>query len=320
MLGSIWPFLKDPANLAVFGSIGAVITAIAAGAWAVFTYFNKKNEKGPPAPSVKADHGSVAAGRDINAPVTVGLDEKEVGQELRKAQQPLRDELERLAAEVARDKGVEVAPLRAILVKLGEKGVPEEYIPKRFDSAADELITLRVENEKLRRGPPALAAIAEKVQALLDKGEFDDARRALARGREASRALRIDASRYEAAFLAQEARVDDLQLVYRTAAAKYAEAAGLVAPFDTEQQWGFLFDQAGELKKQGDEFGDNAVLAEAIDVYRRCLALVPRSERPLDWASIRADLGVPYKRLASGRAGRRGWKRPSPPFAKPCRN
>ena len=73
MLGSIWQFLKDPANLAVLGSIGAGIAAIAAGAWAVFIFFAKKNEKGPSAPSVKADHGSVAAGRDINAPVTVGL-------------------------------------------------------------------------------------------------------------------------------------------------------------------------------------------------------------------------------------------------------
>lgn len=31
MLGSVWRFLKDPANLAVLGSIGAVITAIAQG-------------------------------------------------------------------------------------------------------------------------------------------------------------------------------------------------------------------------------------------------------------------------------------------------
>jgi hypothetical protein len=166
MLGGIWPFLKDHDNLAVLGSIGAGIAAIAGGAWAVFTFFAKKSEK-----------------------------------------------------------------------------------------------------------EPALAAIAEEVQALIAKGEFDDARRALARGREASRTLRIDASRYEAAFLAQEARVDDLQLAYRSAAAKYAEAASLVAPFHKEQQWRFLLAQAGELFKQGDEFGDNAALTEAIDVYHRC----PRS-------------------------------------------
>jgi hypothetical protein len=171
---------------------------------------------------------------------------------------PVAEQLEKLAAaqkelaaQVARDKGVEIAPLLKVLENLGEKGVPEEDIPKRLGSAADELIKLRAENEQLRRGPPALAAIAEEVQALIDKGEFDDARRALARGRETSRALRVDASRYEAAFLAQEARVDDLQLAYRAAAAKYAEAAALVAPFDTEQQRRFLLGQADELFRAG---------------------------------------------------------------------
>jgi tetratricopeptide (TPR) repeat protein len=303
VLGSVWSFLRDPADLAVLGSIGAGIVAIIAGAWAVFTYFDKKKEKGPSAPSVKADHGSVAAGRDITAPVTVGLDEKGVGQELRKAQQPLRDELERLAAQVAREKGVEIAPLRAILAKLGDAGVEDEEIPKRLGEKADELIKLRTENEQLRRGPPALAAIAEEVQALIDKGEFDYARRALARGREAARALRSDASRYEAAFLALEAGVDDLQFAYRAAAAKYAEAAGLVAPFDTEQQWRFLLDQARELYKQGDEFGDNAPLAEAIDVYRRCLFLAPRSERPLDWAMTQNQLGAALLRLGERESG-----------------
>ena len=303
MLGSVWLFLKDPANLAVLGSIGAVIAAIATGAWAVFSFLAKKSEKGPPTPSVKADHGSVAAGRDITGPVTIELDEKRVGQELRKTQQPLTEGLERLAAQVAREKGVEVAPLLKILEKLGDAGVKDEDIPTRLGEKADELIKLRAENEQLRRGPPALAAIAEEVQALIDKGEFDDARRALTRGREASRALRIDASRYEAAFLAQEARVDALQLAYRTAAVKYAEAAALVAPFDTEQQWGLLFDQAGELFKQGDEFGDNAALAEAIDIYRRCLALVPRSERPVDWAATHGSLGNALQALGGRESG-----------------
>jgi len=196
--------------------------------------------------------------------------------------------LKRLAAQVARDKGVEVAPLRAVLVKLGEAGVKDEDIPKRLDEKADELIKLRAENDQLRRGPPALAAIAEEVQALLDKGEFDDARlahwRVAAKPRVRCGLTRADT---EAAFLTQEARVDDLQLAYRAAAAKYAEAATLVVPFDTEQQWRFLLGQVGELTKQGDEFGDNAALAEAIGITRRCLVLAPRSERPLDWARTR---------------------------------
>jgi hypothetical protein len=42
MLGGIWPFLQDPANLGVLGSIGAAIAAIAAVAWAVFSFFAKR--------------------------------------------------------------------------------------------------------------------------------------------------------------------------------------------------------------------------------------------------------------------------------------
>jgi hypothetical protein len=209
MFESILKFLKDQVNIP---SIGVGIATIIAAAWAVFTYFDKKSEdkksqKAPSAPrvtNITADHGSIAAGH-IAGSVTINPDAKEVAQQVAAA---INERYDRLLAEIARDKRVEVAPLRAVLVKLGEMGVPDEDIPKRLDAAADELIKLRAENELLRRGPPELAAIAEEVQAFIDKGEFDDARRALARGRETARALRIDGSRFEAAFLAQEARVD----------------------------------------------------------------------------------------------------------------
>ena len=43
-----------------------------------------------------------------------------------------------------------------------------------------------------------------------------------------------------AELLADEARIDRLQLAYRNAAAKYAEAAVLVAAFDRHGEWGLL--------------------------------------------------------------------------------
>jgi hypothetical protein len=52
--------------------------------------------------------------------------------------------------------------------------------------------------------------------------------------------LREESSRYEAQLLAQEARVDHLELAYRSAAEKYAEAASLVA-FDAESRKNWLF-------------------------------------------------------------------------------
>jgi tetratricopeptide (TPR) repeat protein len=124
-----------------------------------------------------------------------------------------------------------------------------------------------------------------------------------AHGHELARAEPEEASRYVARYLGQEARVDDLQLSYRSAAAKYAEAAALMGPLDTPQQWRFLLGQADQLYKQGDEFGDNAALVEAIDVYRRCLTLAPRSERPLDWARTQNDLGNTLRVIGERESG-----------------
>src|SRR5262249_26345065 len=159
------------------------------------------------------------------------------------------------------------------------------------DQKADELVTLRAEIARLRQGPAELASFAQQAQALIDKGDFDGARATLAQARAAARNQREQSSRYEADFLAQEARIDHLQLAYRSAAAKYAEAAGLVAAIDRKQQWELVFAQAGELFNQGSEFGDNAALADTLTVYRAALLLAPRSERPADWAMTQNNLG-----------------------------
>src|SRR5262249_50862125 len=162
----------------------------------------------------------------INAPVNIGVDEKKNAEQIAAAQKPLEDRLERLAAEVARQKGVEVPPLRAILVKLGEAGVPGAGIARGLDEKADELVKLRAEIARLRQGPAELASFAQQAQALIDKGDFDGARATLAQARAAARNQREQSSRYEADFLAQEARIDHLQLASRSPAAKDAAAAG----------------------------------------------------------------------------------------------
>jgi hypothetical protein len=170
-------------------------------------------------PSVMNPSGPViAAGRDITGPVNIGLDEKQVAQRVAEAQKPLAGQLEELAKQVARDKGIEVAPLRAILVKMGEAGFRDEDIPKRLSEKADELIKLREEIARLRRGPAELASFAEQAETLINKGDLDSARIVLAAGRTEARSLREQSSRYEADFLAQEAKVDHLQLAYREAA------------------------------------------------------------------------------------------------------
>jgi hypothetical protein len=66
MLSSIWDFLKDGSNQAVLAWIGGGIVVVAGGLWTVFKFFLPTGkDKSAPSPSVQADRGGIAAGRDI---------------------------------------------------------------------------------------------------------------------------------------------------------------------------------------------------------------------------------------------------------------
>jgi tetratricopeptide (TPR) repeat protein len=214
----------------------------------------------------------------------------------------IEEQLRRLTDQVARDKGVPIAPLRAILEKLGEAGVPDDEIPARLDAKADELLELRAHLIRLRNDRPQLTAVREEALALIDRGELNQARAVINRGREAARALREEASRSEAELLANEAQIDHVQLAYSEAAAKYAEAAALVAPFDANGEWRFLLRQADALLSRGAEFGDNDALAIAIDIYRHAADLISQADFPLDWAGTQNDLGNALELLGERKA------------------
>ncbi len=114
--------------------------------------------------------------------------------------------------------------------------------------------------------------------------------RGRARGREAARALRIDASRYEAAFLAQEARVDDLQLYYRAAAAKYAEAEA--AP----ESAGAGFDAEGRARKTRRHANDRCRTPHDRRSHRPLVPLYGTGEGSVVLAETRSDRRCLFKR------------------------
>jgi tetratricopeptide (TPR) repeat protein len=146
-------------------------------------------------------------------------------------------------AETSQAKGVPEAPLREVLKKLGETEVAEAEIPDRLAKAANELLRLRDDLTRLRNDRPEFAAIRARASAAIDRGELDAARAALNEGRERARASREEASQTEAQFLADEARVDRLQLNYNAACAKLTEAARL----DPDNVW--LWINLGDLWK-----------------------------------------------------------------------
>jgi tetratricopeptide (TPR) repeat protein len=255
-------------------------------------------------PVVTAKGGSVVAGESIiDSTITVGLSEAGVGQAVSEAQKPLLEHLSILTAQIAREKGIEVAPLRAVLEKIGEAGIADEHIPARLARAADELVALRRDLERLRNDRPELAAIRETALALIDAGDLDGARGAFNRGREVARTLRVEASRSEAEFLAEGARIDHLQLAYPSAAAKYAEVAELIANIDRDVEWEYRVSQANELYTQGLEFGDNLALGTSVEVSRSLLEIRPRAEWPLDWAMTQNNLGNALSILGERESG-----------------
>lgn len=221
----------------------------------------KLSSQGPSRDRPDETTQSAAAARDSrDATITIGLNEEGV-------RRVLSEELERIAQE----RGVPAAPLQAVLTKLGQAGVPKEEIVAHLDVAAGELIDLRARLSHLQNERPELAKARENALVLVDRGELDEARASLCMSREATRKLRKSLTRDEAELLADEARIDRLQLDHRSAAEKFHRAAVLVAQIDADAEMRFLTEHATSLKDRGKQIGDRNSVLNAVAVYRKCL-------------------------------------------------
>jgi tetratricopeptide (TPR) repeat protein len=204
---------------------------------------------------------------------------------------------------VSAEKGVPVAPLRQILARLGELDVPHERIVERLDASASEYLSLREKWLQVAESTPDVAEVKAEALVLIDAGDFNGARRLFGDAREKVRAARHGRAREEASLLAGEADVDRLELRYRDAAERYAEAASLVSAFDPTARFNYLWKQARTNSLLGEEFGDNSALLDAIEGWRQLLALNPRESQPLQWAATQTSLGNALARLGQREGG-----------------
>ena len=69
-----------------------------------------------------------------------------------------------------------------------------------------------------------------------------------------------------------------------------------------QQETRTLFDRADQLLKQGTQSEDNGALIEAIETYRRGLALIARPESPLQWSLAHTNLAVALETLGEREA------------------
>jgi len=209
--------------------------------------------------------------------------------------------LAEILARVSADKGVPAAPLRAVLERMGERDVPAEEIASRLAAKAEEYLALRDQWARVADTHPDLAEVRRDAFALLEKGELDSARSLISTARERLKQARRTAAGEEATLLADEAQVDMLALRYRDAAAKYAEAGELVA-FDAGAVIKCKERRANALLMQGEEFGENAALLEALIPLRELAAAADRPADPEHWARRMIDVG--YGLSALGRRER----------------
>jgi tetratricopeptide (TPR) repeat protein len=103
--------------------------------------------------------------------------------------------------------------------------------------------------------------------------------------------------------LTRRGELERVRLDYWTAAERFAESAALLSDDARLERWNLLIEQASALYAQGDEFGDNEALIEAVEVYRIALAERSRDEAPLDWAATQNNLGNAFSLLGEREVG-----------------
>jgi hypothetical protein len=198
---------------------------------------------------------------------------------------------------IAREKGVPIPPLLAVLRRLGEAEVAPEHIPARLEAAAERLLELEERLARSSNDRPETQAARARARALLDAGEFDAAEAVLREARAGLQALREQTAREEAALLTDEAGVAALRLEFRHAAELHREAARLL-DFDPEAAWASWLHAAQALYVLGRDFGDPAMLGQAVDwLEQKALPRAPRATRPLDWAATQNNLGNAFATL-----------------------
>lgn len=233
-----------------------------------------------------------------------GIEEiKEDTGRLLEGQEELLAQNRRLIELLEQEKGIPHAALINHLIRLGaDERIEQAAVPAFLERFADEFVKLREQLMRQGNADPSIGAAREEALAFLETGDLEGARRLFRTTRERIREQRQALARDEAILLADEARVDRLELRYRDAATLLAEAADLVA-FDAEASWEHRHAQANALYALGDEFGDNAALIDAIGVYETALTLAPRDERRDDWAVTQNNLANALAALGERESG-----------------
>ncbi len=254
-----------------------------------------------PRTTITADRGGIAVGRDAH--VTIEGVPPEQLQPLAAAVASLTQltgEQRAIIAHLEHRLGASEEQVLMFFRIIGERDVPLEQIGNRLVEIAERFKTLLVQVESKPSDDPVVARLKTEAHAALEAGDFDRADALLDKVENAV----LDRAALEAADVrAQRGEMALTRLRYRDAAGHFAAAAARVSSEYEKERLSYLWQEATALDRQGDEFGDNAALADAIACYRTLLALYPKDRVPLVWAAIQNNLGATLTELGRREEG-----------------
>ncbi|MBC6445535.1 MAG: tetratricopeptide repeat protein [Alphaproteobacteria bacterium GM202ARS2] len=187
-----------------------------------------------------------------------------------------------------------------MLAILKEQQAPPEQLESKLKEIAERHLELTEKLHALSNSndEPEITKQREQAAEAIEQGDYDKAagfleqavsidRQAINEQQDALDRRKLSA----AATIVQQGELERTRLNYRKAAEHFAEAASLVPMSEADTRFDYLMKQSSALYAQGDEFGDNQALVEAIDALRLILEERIRERAPLDWALTKDNLG-----------------------------
>ena len=235
-------------------------------------------------------------------------------------QEPDSPGLEERIQALSSDLGKDRFAIRLALQQLGaaSEEIPDEQLGRRLleSTEAFERVTQAVlpdlEDPQIaqtfQRGQEALRSEDPDPEAA-DACFHEATELALAQARQAemleaqAATARNRSQIFAAEAMAQRAQLALARFDYRQAASWFAEAAQLLPASHQEQALAYRDEAAFALYKQGEEFGDNDVLRDAVAAYREQLKEYTRERVPLQWAGIQNNLGSALSLLGERDSG-----------------
>lgn len=256
-------------------------------------------------PGVHAEGGGVAIGGNVSNS-TIGVPYEKLQEAVRAQTKQLSDltDLQKDTIALLKEKlDLNQRQVEVALAIVGEADVPPERLAAKLVEIAEKFKDLQTAAAAQPGDDARVTALKSEAQAAIADGRLSAADDALA-SIEKIQSEALDRLALNAAqTTSQRGDVALAQLRYRDAAKRFEDAAARLPQGHDEARWTYLEKEAAALYRQGDEFGDNPALGEAVDATRRALALAPRAEKPLDWAASENALGLALEALGERESG-----------------